>query len=143
MPDSGSRIVSTIPPRRVLVVEDDAILAMMIEDTLREAGSADIVTCSTTQQALVALRAERPDAIVLDVHLADSDDGWAIAELVGEVSPRPPRIVFSTGSPQDIPAHIAAMGVVLTKPYDASELVAAIGKPRRSGLLGRLKNALG
>ena len=127
-------------PASVLVVEDDAVLALLIETTLMEAGTARIRHCRTTQAALEALREERPDAIVLDVHLADRDDGWAIAELVSEVGPRPPRIVFSTGAPQDIPEDIASMGVVLEKPYAPEDLIAAV-TARKRGLLSRLIKA--
>ncbi len=128
-------------PARILVVEDDAVLAMMIEDTLKDAGAQQVTLCGSTQQALESLRAERPDAIVLDVHLADRDDGWAIAELVGQVGPKPPRIVFSTGAPQDIPDEIAQMGAVLTKPYAPEDLVNAVKTPRRSGLLSRFRKS--
>jgi CheY-like chemotaxis protein len=127
---------------RVLVVEDDAILALATEDALREAGAVDVTICSTTAEALAALREHKPDAMVLDVHLADRDDGWAIAELVSEVGPHPPRIVFSTGAPDDIPDEIAELGPVLEKPYDSAQLIALLRKPPRESLLARLREAL-
>jgi hypothetical protein len=80
--------------------------------------------------------------MVLDVHLADRNDGWAIAELVAEVGPRPPRIVFSTGAPGDIPEEIAELGPVLEKPYDFAELIELLRKPAREGLLSRLRGAI-
>lgn len=129
-------------PRRVLIVEDDAILAVTIEMTLRDAGIEDIELCSTTEMALVALRANRPDAIVLDVHLADRDDGWTIAELVRSLGPSSPRIVFSTGAPRDIPQDIAELGCVLEKPYDIQTLVDVLREPRRRGIISRLRSAL-
>jgi CheY-like chemotaxis protein len=127
---------------RVLLVEDDAILALATEQALRDAGADHVIICSTTAEALAALRGDRTDAMVLDVHLADRDDGWAIAELVSEVGPHPPRIVFSTGAPDDIPDEIAELGPVLVKPYDSSELVALLRKPPRESLLARLREAL-
>ncbi len=128
---------------RVLLVEDDAILAMATEDALREAGAEEVILCTTTSEALAALREGRIDGIVLDVHLADRDDGWAIAELVSEVGPHPPRIVFSTGAPDDIPDEIAELGRVLVKPYAPADLVALLREPPRKGLLTRLRGALG
>lgn len=126
----------------VLLVEDDSIIAMAIEDALLEAGATSVTICRTSDDALAALRDSKPDGLVLDVHLADRDDGWALAELVNSVGPKPPRIVFSTGAPQDIPPEIAELGPVLAKPYDPSELIAALGQPPRHGLLTRLKDAL-
>lgn len=127
----------------MLVVEDDPVLALATEDTLRDGGVEHVVLCQTTDAALEALRSERPDALVLDVHLADRDDGWAIAELVETLGENSPRIVFATGAPQDIPPHIAELGAVLAKPYTPEALLAALAQPGRRGLLSRLRNALG
>jgi CheY-like chemotaxis protein len=127
----------------VLLVEDDALIAVALEGSLLDAGAKSVTICTTTADALAALREHKPDGLVLDVHLADRDDGWAIAELVNSVGPNPPRIVFSTGSPQDIPAEIAELGPVLEKPYDHSALIEALSRPPRDGLLARLKGALG
>lgn len=125
-----------------LVVEDDPILALSIEDILRGAGAPNVTVCSSTAQALAALEKERIDVLVLDVHLVDRDDGWAIAELVNELGPQPPRIVFSTGNPDAIPAEIAELGTVLTKPYAPDALIAAASGSRRTGLLARIKGAI-
>lgn len=129
--------------RRVLVVEDDPVLAMATEDTLRDGGVEEVIVCPTTEGALEVLRDKRPDALVLDVHLADRDDGWAIAELVESLGEYNPRIVFSTGAPQDIPAEVAELGIVLTKPYLPSDLLSALREPGRKGILARLRGALG
>jgi len=126
----------------VLLVEDDALIALAIEQALLDGGATAVTVCTTTAEALAALRESRPDGLVLDVHLADRDDGWAVAELVNSVGPNPPRIVFSTGAPQDIPPEIAELGPVLAKPYDHAELIEALKQPPRAGLLTRLKSAL-
>jgi len=122
---------------RVVVVEDDPVLALDIENILLEHGVKEVVLCASTEHALEALRNGRPDAIVLDVHLADRDDGWAVAELVEGFAPPAPRIVFSTGAPEDIPHDIAELGAVLAKPYEPQALVAALGEPQRRGLFAR------
>jgi len=125
-----------------LVVEDDAILALSIEDILRDAGSPKVTVCSSTKEALAALEKERPDVLILDVHLVDRDDGWAVAELVNELGPQPPRIVFSTGSPEAIPPDIAVLGTVLAKPYAPEALIKAVANSRRTGLFARLKGKI-
>lgn len=141
MNDSTAQLPAPLPAR-VLVVEDDAILGLSIEQALLEAGVAEVEICPTTDQALDALRRGRPEAIVLDVHLADRDDGWAIAELVRSLGPDSPRIIFSTGMPEAIPEDIAAFGCVLAKPYDAITLVDLLREPKRRGIISRLRGAL-
>ena len=133
--------ISTVLPAHVLVVEDDAIIGLTIEQALLDAGVGEVEICPTTDEALAALRRKQPDAIVLDVHLADRDDGWAIAELVRDLGPDSPRIIFSTGMPRDIPADIAELGCVLEKPYEPSVLVELMREPARKGIISRLRGA--
>ncbi len=129
-------------PSNILIVEDDALLAMAMEAALLDAGVETVVISSTTDDALAALRTGAPDAIVLDVHLADRDDGWAIAELVETLGPDRPQVIFSTGAPKDIPEEIAAIGVVLEKPYAPETLIEALREPKARGLFSRLRNVL-
>ncbi|MGX7896545.1 response regulator [Tsuneonella sp. HG222] len=125
---------------RVLVVEDDPVLALAIEDALiHEGGAEEVVICATTAATMAELEKKRPDAMIIDVHLADRDDGWAIAELVDLLGPKPPRIVFSTGSPNEIPQQVAEMGPVFEKPYDPAALVEVLAGSKTTGLFARLR----
>ena len=125
---------------RVLIVEDDTILALALEDALTRAGADEVIICSSVEQTMRELESEvRADAIVLDVHLADRNDGWALAELVTMLGARPPQIVFSTGSPESIPDNVAALGPVFVKPYEPEDLVAALVDGRKSGLFTLLR----
>lgn len=128
--------------RRVLVVEDDPIQGMAIEEALRDAGAAAVVVCPSIACAMTALEEGPADAVVLDVHLADRDDGWALAELVDMLGTRRPRIVFSTASPEDIPPEVAEMGPVFEKPYDPAQLARALASGARPGLFARLRGAI-
>lgn len=123
----------------VLLAEDDPVLSLALEEAFLRAGARDVVICATMQASKEALeKGPRPDAIVLDVHLADRNDGWAIAELVTFLGPKPPRIAFSTGSPGSIPDKIASLGMVFEKPYDPDELVRHMMKGERKGIISRL-----
>ena len=128
---------------RVLVVEDDPILGVAIEAALLDGGAETVVICSSMAATMAELEASPPDAIILDVHLPDRDDGWALAELVDLLGPRRPRIIFSTGAPQEIPPEIAEMGPVFEKPYDPAELVEVLASDHKVGLFARLRGARG
>lgn len=127
---------------RVIVAEDDAVLALALEDALLRGGAQAVELCSTMQAAMQALQrggrtsSARPDALILDVHLADRGDGWALAELASLLGPRLPRIIFATATPQEIPAAVAALGQVLPKPYDPESVVAMLKAPRGRLLRG-------
>jgi len=126
-----------------LVVEDDPIIAMTVADTLRGGGADPVETCATTEEARGALERLLPAIVVLDIHLADRDDGWAFAELLPLMGPPRPQVIFATGAPQDIPPAIAALGTVLAKPFTPADLLQAVGRHNSDGLLGRLRGALG
>ncbi|HSQ94877.1 MAG TPA: response regulator [Croceibacterium sp.] len=127
----------------VLVVEDDPVLALALEDALIAGGAGEVIICPSMESTMAELEKGPVNAIVVDVHLADRDDGWAIAELVDMLGARRPRIVFSTGAPQDIPQEIAEMGAVFEKPYDPAELVAALSGEEKRGLFAKLRDAMG
>jgi CheY-like chemotaxis protein len=123
---------------RVLVVEDDPVVALAMEAALLDVGAAEVIVCPSIACTMDALEQGTVAAIVLDVHLADRSDGWALAELAELLGPRPPYIVFATGAPEDIPPEIAEMGPVFEKPYDPVQLAETLASGARRGLFARL-----
>ena len=119
-----------------------ARLGRVLEVALIDAGATSVVLCPSIACTMTALEQGPADAIVLDVHLADRDDGWALAELADMLGEKRPRIVFSTGSPEDIPPEIAEMGPIFEKPYDPAQLAAALVSGAKPGLFARLRNAI-
>ncbi len=123
---------------RVLVVEDDPIVALAMEAALHDAGAAEVVVCPSIARTMDALEQGPAAAIVLDIHLADSSDGWALAELADLLGPKPPYIVFATGAPEEIPPEVAEMGPVFEKPYDPTQLAEVLASGTKRGLFARL-----
>ena len=123
---------------RILVVEDDPIIALAIEAALRDVGAGEVVVCPSIACTMDALERGPAAAIVLDVHLADRSDGWALAELVDLLGPKPPYIVFATGAPEDIPPEVAELGPVFEKPYDPAQLAEVLASGAKRGLFSRL-----
>ena len=128
-------------PDNVLVVEDDALLALSIEDVLRSAGISEIEVCPTIALAMEAIDKAAPEAIILDVHLADREDGWALAELVTCLTPDHPQIIFSTAAPEEIPPDVAKLGTIFEKPYDPSMLIEALRSRSSRGIFSRFRHA--
>jgi CheY-like chemotaxis protein len=56
---------------KVLLVEDEALIAFDLEGMLRELGCAVVFVAPSVKEALAVLRAERPDTALLDLRLAD------------------------------------------------------------------------
>ena len=124
-----------------LVVEDDGLIALDIAEALAEAGADPVMTCASVAEAMDQLSRAVPSLLVLDVHLADSDDGWALAELAMQLGEARPLILFTTATPDSIPLSVRELGHVLAKPFRTKDLVALIHRERPAGLLGRIRDA--
>jgi CheY-like chemotaxis protein len=125
-----------------LVVEDDGLIALDIAEALAEAGANPVTTCASIAEAMEHLSLGMPSIMVLDVHLADRDDGWALAELAMQLGGVRPLVVFTTGSPQSIPLSAAILGHVLAKPFHTDELIALVCRHKPTGLIGRIRGVL-
>ena len=114
----------TAQGRRVLVVEDEALVAMLVEDALLDAGFEVIGPAATVDEAMGFLDGDRPDAVVLDLNLA----GETSTPVADTLAARGIPYVIATGyGASGLPAgHQQAM--VLAKPYDPSELTAMLGR---------------
>ena len=121
---------------RILVIEDEFIIALLLEDILREASVLDIVTAHSFEQAHELLVRESVDAVVIDLKLdGRADAGIVLAEVAAK---RDIPFVFATAYERenlDLPAHVRH-APLLNKPYRAQELIEAlrdvISRPRPS-----------
>ena len=79
---------ATLNRKKVLIVEDDFLIAQGLSDVMRDAGYAVYAPVGSSAAALRLLRDERPDGVLLDVELTDSDASPDDADLV----PDPDRL---------------------------------------------------
>lgn len=70
--------------KRILVVEDEAIVAKDISVCLNKLGYEVIGTCSTGEKALELLKTNQPDLILLDIMLAGKLNGIEVSKAVKE-----------------------------------------------------------
>lgn len=109
--------------RRVLLVEDEFLVALDAEEILRELGCDEVDTAARVEAALEAVRGRRPDFAVLDVNL-DGDTSYGVADaLTGLDTP----FVLATGYDLEM-AVLKRFGhpPVLRKPYDGQTMASAV-----------------
>ena len=118
--------------RKILVVEDEALVAMLVEDALLDAGFAVLGPAATVEEALALLERETPDAVVLDLNLA----GETSTPVADWLAARGIPYVIATGyGATGLPAgHQDAM--VLAKPYDPAELTGMLDRMCRLERIG-------
>jgi len=68
--------------RRLLIVEDELILAMDLKDRLDDLGYSVVEMVSTGEAAVTAALQHLPDLILMDVRLAGAMDGIAAAREI-------------------------------------------------------------
>ena len=69
---------------RILIVEDDGIIAAYLQDTLIRLGYTTPEPVATGEAALAAVEAANPDLILMDIQLAGAMNGVTAAELIRE-----------------------------------------------------------
>jgi DNA-binding response OmpR family regulator len=119
---------------RVLIVEDDELIATSIAAHLVEAG-LDPVRVSNGEAGLARLRFEHPDVCVLDLMLPLLD-GWRLLETArAEGIGTPILVVSARGSERDR-VHALEIGAddYLVKPFSMKELVARVRAAARRGV---------
>lgn len=108
--------------RRVLLVEDEVLIAMMVEYYLHEIGISDVVVAHALESGLHEARSGAFDFAVLDINL----HGRRSFPIADELRRRGVPFVFSSGyGPRGVEAGYDD-AIVLTKPYSVRALEDAI-----------------
>jgi CheY-like chemotaxis protein len=100
------------------VVEDEMIVAWLLEDMLADLGCAVVGPAVSVNQALAVIDAEAIDAAVLDVNL-NGQVSYPIADVLAA---RGVPFVFSTGYAKDRLLDSYRTFPVMQKPFHQSEL---------------------
>lgn len=114
-------------PLRILVVDDDAAVAAVLQGIVREAGGHVVGTVASGLAAVGAAAVIEPDVVVMDIRLPDMD-GIDAAGVIRARRATP--VVFATGA--DVRAEIEARLQsldrieVVMKPVDRAALRAAV-----------------
>lgn len=109
--------------RRILLVEDDVLIGMMLVDMFDALGLAEPAQATSNAEALAIIAAEPLAGALIDINLGD-EKGWPIADALAE---RDIPFAFTTGGGDQIPAAHAHRRLV-TKPFRIGDIETAIGE---------------
>ncbi|MFN4088076.1 MAG: response regulator [Alphaproteobacteria bacterium] len=102
----------------ILLAEDEALIALALETTLREAGYAVLGPVATVGRALELARQDTPDLALVNIHLQDGGSGIELARELRDRW-RVPVIFVSWQRSDALANRDVALGY-LRKPYDAA-----------------------
>ena len=112
------------PQYSILTAEDEALIALDIQQTLAEANFLVLEPVSTVREALIQLDNSKPHAAILDAHLRD---GMATSVAIRLRDLSIPFIIIS-GDVNSLPKLMVEGAIILGKPVAAKQLVSEVLK---------------
>jgi len=113
------------PVAKILIVDDDRATSTLLRTLFEIEGYVGVV-CPKPEDVLNAVRREKPDVVLMDVHLAEVDSIHILREIRedGELQTTP--VVMTSG--MDVREKCEANGAsaFMQKPFKPAELVALI-----------------
>jgi CheY-like chemotaxis protein len=109
--------------RSILIVEDEPLIAMMLEDFLETLGHKVVATCDSVDAALDHVAAGGFEVAILDVSLKDGRQVWPVADRLAAAGT---PFILATGGHVDPPPAEHAAAPVLAKPYTIDAIEPAL-----------------
>ncbi len=129
---SAQESLRHLSSKRILVIEDDDLLAAAITGIIQKMGHKVCAHARTEQEALAAVAAETPALILADVHLGPGGSGLSAVQQIMTNSTIP--VIFVTGYPELV---LTGKGIepafVIRKPYREEALQTAITQALATG----------
>lgn len=107
---------------KILIVEDEFLVALQLEDILADGGHAVVGT--VPDMASLAMLGEVPDVALVDLNLRDGLTGPAIARQLAVKFGS--RVIYVTANPTQIDAPAPTAVGIVQKPFTRSSILAAI-----------------
>lgn len=112
---------------KILIVEDNPLLAVNIEDWLTDAGYEVVGVAAAGVQALLLAAKHKPALAIMDIRLAGHQNGVDVAIIIRELYGTWSVFASAHGAPDmKARANLAKPAGWLTKPYSMDQLIEAV-----------------
>jgi DNA-binding response OmpR family regulator len=118
-----------VTTRAILIVEDEPLIAMMLEDFLDSLGHKVVGTAESVSEAQIAVAEGGFDVAILDVNLK-GEHIWPVADRLADGGV---PFVLATGGHIDPPPARHADAPVLSKPYTIDAIEPALARACNGG----------
>lgn len=129
-----------IPKLRILIVEDEALIALELESMLHEQGHEVVDWASDSRRALQSAERLKPDLVMVDLRLNDGLTGLDVVRNVGAMGL--PALIVSSEPRDNLPDLGGALGFV-GKPFDRGSIFEAIASVVTRAAGGRSDVSIG
>jgi DNA-binding NarL/FixJ family response regulator len=127
MSSQGPTISASDRPIRILIVEDDVLIASEMEAVLHEAGAKVVAVAGSFDEALERCQTLQPTLALIDLKLAGPEDGIELAHQLWDRLGV--RAIFVTGhsNPESVARGTSANPISwIKKPFGLGTIVAAV-----------------
>lgn len=123
----AQEVIDRLLASRVLIIEDEPIIALDLESLLEELGHKVVAKAATRDEAVAMARAERPGLVLADINLGEGGSGIdAVSEILSSFDI---PVIFVTAYPEKLltgerpePAYLIA------KPFLPETIQATVGQ---------------
>jgi CheY-like chemotaxis protein len=112
-------------PFKVLIVEDEAVLAMDLEAMIEDCGHHVIGEAMSLSDVQTLPSLTAPDVAFVDVQLADGSSGLDVCAFIRDQWPDT-AVVFVTANPKKVPDDFCGAHGVIPKPFTRNGLLSAM-----------------
>jgi CheY-like chemotaxis protein len=123
-PGGNMNDTNTVSGRRILVVEDEMMIRMLLEDMLSDLGYTIVAACGGIDEALGCAKQAEIDVAILDVNLS----GTPVYPVADALEARGVPFLFSTGYGERGVADTYRDHPTLQKPFQMEGLERALKK---------------
>jgi signal transduction histidine kinase len=116
-----------MPTANILVVEDESIIALDIETSLRQAGYGIVGMAASGEEAIAIVQHQRPDLVLMDIRLQGHLDGVETADCLKQQYQLPVVFLTAHADPSTLERAKAIQPFgYLIKPFVDQELVTTV-----------------
>ncbi len=115
---------------KVLVVDDERPVVMVIETNLKIAGY-EVLTAYNGREALEKMRSESPDCVLLDVMMPEMNGWQVLEEIRDDATLADMQVIMLTAMVDDADisrGYELGVDLYLTKPFEPEELLEFVGR---------------
>lgn len=112
---------------KILIIEDDSIVVVLLKELLTQWGYTIVSVSDNGEDALIEYEKNKPDLLLVDIHLNGSMTGIEVVTLIKKIKDLP--VIYITG---DLDAQTiddtkeTSPSAYLKKPFDSNQLKATI-----------------
>jgi CheY-like chemotaxis protein len=114
-------------PKKVMIVDDDRTMDSLLT-TLLELDGYHVVVTAHGDEVLATALAEKPDAVLMDVHIADADGIALLREIRLHPELRALPVIMTSGMDLEYECQNSGASAFILKPYPPEQLTHTLKK---------------